>query len=221
MSDRAARVIRLVPRPKEAAPRQEPARDPSMDDAQLLAAVRAGDRSVARELHERIRPQVDRTLSRLLGRRDPDYEDLAQLALIAVVTSLGRFRADCSLDTWTARITAHTVFKEIRRRRTARNVFEPAADDEPESRHDLERDALARGTLRRVRAHLDAMDPLKAWTLMLHDVCGYDLREIAQITECSVAAAQSRLSRGRIDLHARLQADPELAEVLERWEGRR
>ena len=188
----------------------------------MLAAVRSGDRSAATELHARIRPTIERAILRLLGRADPDHDDLAQLSLIAVVTSLARFRGDCSLDTWTARITAHTVFKAIRGRRSARKLFDPAGDGvlESQSSEDLERAAFARDALRRVRAHLDALDAVKAWTVLLHDVCGHDLREISVITECSVAAAQSRLARGRRELHERLSADPDLANVLEAMEAR-
>ena len=44
--------------------------------------------------------------------------------------------------------------------------------------------------LARVLRHLDAIEEQKAWTFVLHDVSGHDLRGIADITGVSVSAAQ-------------------------------
>jgi RNA polymerase sigma-70 factor (ECF subfamily) len=204
-------VVRLVPQPSTP--------KPSLDDAAILAAIRAGDPSAATALHHRIRPTVDKTIQRLIGRADAEHDDLVQTSLIETVRSLERFRGECSLDTWVARVTAHTVFKELRRRRVEHGVFDRAASIEV-SGGDLERHTVDRSLVARVRDHLDAMSPDRAFTVVLHDVCGHDLREIAEITEVSVAAAQSRLVRGRRELHERISRDPELCEHLGR-EGRR
>lgn len=218
-----AKVVRLVPRSpavEPAPPSQVYARGPipSLDDAAILAAVRAGDRMAATALHHRVRPQVERTIVRLLGRRDRDHEDLTQSSLIEVVRSLDRFRGDCSLDTWTSRVTAHTVFKELRRRRVESGVFDRSAETDHATTRDLEQHLGDRAMLGRLRRHLDAMDPDKAFTVVLHDVCGHDLREIAEITEVSVAAAQGRLSRGRRELMALIEADPSLEDFLKEIE---
>jgi RNA polymerase sigma-70 factor (ECF subfamily) len=166
---------------------------------------------------------VDRTIRRLLGSGDFDSEDIAQQAMIELVTTIDRYRGDCSLDSWTSTITAHAVYKHIRRRKTERRIFgaleggDHAAETHSHSR--TGRDALVRSVLSRVLGHLNAIDESKAWTFVLHDVCGYDLREIAQITGASVAAAQSRLVRGRREVHERIASDPELANLLESVEG--
>jgi RNA polymerase sigma-70 factor (ECF subfamily) len=184
--------------------------------------VKDGDASAATALYRRARPQVEKTLLRALGRRDRDHEDLVQLSMIELVRSIPSFRGECSLDTWTARITTRCAYKQLRRRAVERRVFDAEAegDEVADDASGPESTVGARALTRRVRRHLDSMDPVKAWTVVLHDICGHDLREISEITECSVSAAQSRLVRGRADLHERISEDPDLADELRRREGR-
>lgn len=226
-SERERARLWVVPKPDAGIPRPRlPA--PTLDDSQLLASVRAGDPDAASALHDRLRPVVERAIRRLLGRRDRDHEDLTQQVMIEVVYTIDRFRGDCPLDAWASTVAAHVVYNHIRRRTTERRIFDAGRfvdsheggdgndgnDSAPASLRSLTRDTAARSTLKRVMIHLDAIDEVKAWTYVLHDVCGYDLREVAQITESSVAAAQSRLVRGRRELRERLAADPELAPML-------
>ena len=200
----------------------EVAAPPAFDDSELLASLRKGDPLAATALHDRVRPQVDRTIRRLLGPGDFDHEDVAQLAMIELVSTIDRYRGDCSLDSWTTTITAHVVYKHIRRRRTERRIFGALDADllaETRSPTRIGREAMVRNVMLRVREHLDRIDEAKAWTFVLHDVCGYDLREIAKITGVSVAAAQTRLVRGRREVHERIASDPELANLMESMEG--
>ena len=142
--------------------------------------------------------------------------------MIELVSTIGRYRGDCSLDSWTSTLTAHVVYKHIRRRKTERRIFgvlDPDFLAETRSSSKTVRDAILRSVMGRVRAHLGEIDESKAWTFLLHDVCGYDLREIAEITGVSVAAAQTRLVRGRREVHERIASDPELANLLESVEG--
>jgi RNA polymerase sigma-70 factor (ECF subfamily) len=197
-----------------------PPAPPPIDDTQLLAAVRAADPSAAQALYERSRPIVGRTLNRLLGRNDPEHQDLSQQTMVEIVRTIDRYRGECPLDAWIATLAAHVVYKHIRHRTVERRVlsamlpFEPVAPDQPAHR------AALRSTIDRVCAHLANIEPGRVWAFLLHDVHGHDLREVARIMSISPSAAQSRLVRGRKDLHARLAADPELATELERVEGR-
>ncbi|HEX7602200.1 MAG TPA: RNA polymerase sigma factor, partial [Polyangiaceae bacterium] len=155
------------------------------------------------------------------GRRDSDHEDLAQLALIELVYTIERFRGDCSLDSWVSTITAHVAYKQLRRRKTERRIFSGAEPEStiPASVRSHGPQVIARDLMVRVTGLLDDMDEAKSWTYMLHDVAGYDLKEIAQITGVSVAAAQTRLVRGRKELQERIQSDPELAAYMSEMEG--
>lgn len=193
---------------------------PRLDDDALLAAVHAGRVDVAADLCDRLWPQVDRTIRRLLGGLDSDREDLGQISLIEIVNTIGRYRGECSLDRWAQTVTAHVVFKHIRRRNIERRLFsELLADDAHAAPIQIDRLSSSRQLLSRIAGHLDLMNPPRVWAFLLHDVLGYDLQEIADMTGDTVAAIQSRLSRGRRELHDRISADPELIDLLGGAEG--
>jgi RNA polymerase sigma-70 factor (ECF subfamily) len=213
-------ALRLVPRD---ASTPMPETRPALDDVALVAAVRRGDPAVASALCDRVWAPVDRTVRRLLGRGDADRDDVAQLALIELVSTIDRYRGDCSLDAWAQTITSHVIFKHIRRRQVERRIFADLLDDETATRAALlhiERRSATRELLGRIARHLDDMNADRAWAFVMHDLLGYDLREIAQMTKASLAAAQTRLVRGRRELHERIAADPELVDLMTEMERR-
>ena len=186
-----------------------------IDDDALVRAVQAGDMKIASAFCDRLSPQVNRTIRRLLGRVDCDHDDIAQIALIELVKTIGRYRGECSLDRWAQTVTAHAVFKHIRRRNIERRIFTGLlAEDVYAGPFNLDRRAIVRGLLERIANHLDELSEPRAWAFILHDGLGYDLQEVAEMTGTSVAAAQSRLVRGRRDLHARIARDPELVDLM-------
>lgn len=214
-------MLRLVPSSADGAPGPATPKARTLDDHALIAGARSGDGAIASALCNRLWPQVDRTIRKLLGRRDTDHEDLSQLALFEIVRTIDRYRGDCSLDTWAQTVTAHVVFKYIRRRRTERRIFADALaeEDMPAAPVAGERRSLTRDILARVANHLEKMNEGRAWTFVMHELMGYELKEIAEMTNVSLAAAQSRLARGRRDLHQRVACDPELADLLKVSEG--
>lgn len=182
----------------------------------MLAGLEARDRPASAAFYDRARPIVDRTLARLLGARDPDYEDLAQIALYELVDTISRFRDECPLDAWLSLITARVVYREIRRRRLQRRIFaESSLDELTSSVVCVPAPFAQRQAVARVREHLSAMDEKRAWTFILHDVHGYELKQIGAIMQTSVSAAQSRLVRARRELHERIRNDPALAGTLD------
>ena len=49
--------------------------------AQVYERVQSGDASFGAPFYHRVRPLVERTIRRLMGSRDPDYDDLVQSIL--------------------------------------------------------------------------------------------------------------------------------------------
>lgn len=188
---------------------------PAIDDSQLLAGLKARDATLAAAFYGRVRPILDRTLLRLLGKKDVDYEDVAQRALYELVATIDRFRGECPLDAWISIVAARVAYRIIRRRRVERRLFaEVELEDTRDSRRGPSHGAAARQAIECVRRELAEMDPNRAWTFLLHDVYGYDLKEVGQITGASLSAAQSRLVRGRRELHERIRNDEALAQFL-------
>jgi len=180
-----------------------------VSDERLIEAVESGDHRLAGELYDRLIGVVDHTLYRVFGRREPDHEDLVQAAFEQIVLTLSRqsFARACSLKTWASTVTSHVGFNALRSRRRERAVLDRQIEAEPESAAstvDTERQAVARAELERMREQLVAMKSEHAHTVFLHDVLGHELAEIALMTDVSVAAAQSRLVRGRKELYRRM-----------------
>jgi RNA polymerase sigma factor (sigma-70 family) len=205
------RRLRLVPRGIEPGP--EDRATPLLPDAALLVGLERRDPTASVMFYERARPIIDRTLVRLVGPRDMDYEDLAQAALYELVSSLARFRGECPLDAWFSIVTARVAYRHIRRRRLERRFFsypvaEPAQSVSPAA-------FASRQAVDQIRAHLGRMDPNRAWTFLLHDVYGYDLEQVGEIMGSSVSATQSRLVRGRREVHERIRKDPRLVHFLD------
>jgi RNA polymerase sigma-70 factor (ECF subfamily) len=174
-------------------------------DAELVAAIRGGDRHVSGVFYRRLRAPIDRALLRVFGRREQDHEDFVQLALEQVVDSItvSGFRGHCSLVTWGALIGSRVALGEIRRRmrRGPHGVLEA----EPSDAVDEDARLQARQLLRRVRTALARLGRRSADVVYLSDVEGYSEAEVAAALGISVAAAHSRLVRGRQRMRAALR----------------
>ncbi|HET9931332.1 MAG TPA: RNA polymerase sigma factor [Polyangiaceae bacterium] len=184
----------------------------TLSDEALVDAVQRGDQRVAQHLYDRLYPVVDRTLYRIFGKREADHDDLMQAAFEQIVVTLGRrtYAGDCSLKTWAASITSHVAFNALRSRRRERRLLDRGIEldgDNLAASTFGEDSASARLELNRVQQHLLAMKPEQAEALFLCDVLDHKLAEVARLTHVSVAAATSRLVRGRRELHRRLAAE--------------
>jgi RNA polymerase sigma-70 factor (ECF subfamily) len=187
---------------------------PRLSDEELCRRLRAGDAWAAEAVYERIVNVVDAALYRLLGVGDQEREDLAQQAMERVISTIasGRYMRDCSLTSWATLITQHLAIDAMRARTRDRRVFdrhvgteavELVADGQRSADHLLE----SRRRAERLRAALAAIPRASAEALVLHDLLGHNLAEVAELTGVSIAAAQSRLVRGRRKVVRLLEAE--------------
>lgn len=184
---------------------------PSYTDEELFDGIGQGDERIAAELYRRLLPAVEATLFRVLGRREAEHEDLVQSSFEQIILTLSerRYAQACSLKTWASTITAHVALKTLRSRYRQRRLFNTSVEpseltERASGNEDVERNVGLQREVEQLRSVLSEISSEQAEAVLLHDLMGHALAEIATITGVSIAAAQSRLVRGRKELQARL-----------------
>jgi RNA polymerase sigma-70 factor (ECF subfamily) len=166
------------------------------DDAALLRAHVAGDRTAFAELVRRHRDRLWAVALRTLGDRE-DAADALQEALISAYRSAHRFRGDSAVTTWLHRIVVNACLDRVRRRSARPTV--PLADTDPVPVPPVDSD-----TALDVRAALARLPVEQRAALVLVDVQGYSVAEAAEILDVAEGTVKSRCARGRARLAALL-----------------
>jgi RNA polymerase sigma-70 factor (ECF subfamily) len=193
-------------------PRRPAGTGAELGDAEICAALGDGAAWAADALYDRVVDVVEAVLFRLLG-ADADRDDLVQQAIERVVSSVvsGRFARGCSLRSWATLLAQHVAVDALRARARERKLFDrrvPYQTLELVEAHTATPEHLAetRRRMALLQSALARVNRERAEAVVLHDVLGHDLAEIAQLTGVSVAAAQSRLVRGRREVLAWIRA---------------
>ena len=175
-----------------------------ISDEALCRRLESGDPAAAEIVYERVVHVVDAVLYRLLGPNDHEREDLAQQAMERIIATIvsGRYMRDCSLTSWATLITQHLAIDTMRSRTRDRKVFDRHVGTQtvelvPDVDRSTEQIVETQRRAHRLVTVLASISSTHAETVVLHDLLGHDLAEIARLTGVSVAAAQSRLVRGR------------------------
>ena len=181
-----------------------------MDTSALVQACIAGDRAAQQELFRAYREGVLRLVWRLLGGRcADDIEDAIQEVYVAFFRSLPSWRGACSLETWLCRVGTRVCMTQLRRRyrrservalRASPQVLAAVADaaDSPQVQAESAEAAA------QVHAALERLAPERRTALVLYEMEGRSLEEIAAAMGSSVGTVKSRLFRGRRELAALL-----------------
>jgi len=173
-----------------------------LDDRELLARHAAGDRQAFGVIVERHRDRLWRVALRTLGDPD-DAADAVQDALLSAYRAAGSFRGDAAVTTWLHRITVNACLDLVRRRKSRPSV---ALDDEQGGGEDVAApDVLSdRETAAEILAALRQIGPEQAAAVVLVDVEGFPVAQVAEMLEVPVGTVKSRCARGRARLAALL-----------------
>jgi RNA polymerase sigma-70 factor (ECF subfamily) len=143
-------------------------------------------------------------------------EEVVQDAFSSVLRNMGTFRGDASLGSWIYRIVANAAYQNVRRRRHRRDEIcleDVLPSFQEDGRHagpisDWSAridDPAAQTELRAaLNAAIDDLPPAYRVAIVLRDVQGSSMREVADALKISVANAKFRVHRGRLFLRKRL-----------------
>ena len=174
-----------------ASPVTEPA------DDHLMSRLKAGDRGAFALLVERYKDPLVGYLARLTGDRDR-AEDLAQEAFVRLYEKAGLYREQGKLVAYLYRIATNLLRSEERRRRRWR-MLAPRYASAGEARRQEDAEDLVLGDelkLRLVRALSDLPVSYRV-PVVLFEVEGWSLFDIARLLGCREGTVKSRLYRGR------------------------
>jgi RNA polymerase sigma-70 factor (ECF subfamily) len=166
-----------------------------------------------------VRSAVRVVLRRLVGPEDPEYEDLEQTSIenVLVTFERGKFRGECPKGGWAAVIARNVAIDAIRARSRERQLFARDLGDlvatdvlrgSAEGKAGPEHLTGVQERLSHVKSAMLGLGMHKANVVFLHDVLGHELGDVAEILGITVAAAQSRLVRGRREIIEQMDHTP-------------
>jgi RNA polymerase sigma-70 factor, ECF subfamily len=176
-------------------------------DAELLAAHVAGDPDAFATLFTRHRDRLWAVALRTMG-NPHDAADGLQDGLVAAYRRAGTFRGDAAVTTWLHRVVVNACLDRLRAAKVRRADALP--DDLDERRGDRGSTYTSTGAVDdpeqaaiiddRRRAVLEALARLpveQRAALVLVDMEGYPVSEVAVMLDCAEGTVKSRCSRGR------------------------
>jgi RNA polymerase sigma-70 factor (ECF subfamily) len=180
-------------------------------DQDLVSAARQGNQNAFGELIQRHRRKcVDLACYYLRNRGDA--EDQAQNAFLKAYQHLDQYEGEAEFGTWLARIVANQCLMLMRVQRRARFLYLDEISSEPKAAPiqlpaagpDPEGELAFLQLIQVLRLEIRRIPPLLRKVMILRDVQGLPMMDVAGQLGITVSAAKSRLVRARTELRCRM-----------------
>lgn len=174
------------------------------EERELVRMAQSGKESAFEELVRRHQQRVFALVSGIL-RRQEDVEDIAQQVFLKVYLSLRKFDQRAAFSTWLYKITVNECWDYLRKKKVRPLVYESDLSEEQVSRLDgivaAERVVLGPNERAEVKQLLERMlDKLTEQDrqlLILKEIEGFSVQELAEILDLNVNTVKVRLFRAR------------------------
>lgn len=174
-------------------------------DLELAARCRAGDADAFEELYRQHARRLFNLVVRMVGSAE-DAEDLVQEVFLQAHRKLAGFRGESTLGTWLYRLTMNHCLDHLRGRQAKMSRATGSLDDEdavePMAPAPMVPQAVSRLDLERA---IDALPPGSRAAFLLHDVEGFEHREVADILGISEGTSKSQVHKARLKLRTLLR----------------
>ena len=174
-------------------------------DLELAARCRAGDAGAFEELYRQHARRLFGLVVRMIGSVE-DAEDLLQEVFLQAHRKLSGFRGDSALGTWLYRLTMNHCLDHLRARQVRMNRVTESLDEdgveEPIAPAPVVPAAVNRLDLERA---INMLPAGARAAFLLHDVEGFEHREIAQILGISEGTSKSQVHKARMKLRTMLK----------------
>jgi RNA polymerase sigma-70 factor (ECF subfamily) len=148
-----------------------------------------------------------------------EAEDLTQDAFLQVFRKIASFRGDSAFSTWLHRISVNTVLMHFRKKSLCQvSLDEPYSnEDGGKVRREIgTRDGDLAGCIDRItlaRA-MKELPPGYRTIFLLHEVEGYEHKEIAEMLGCSVGNSKSQLHKAKLRIRELLARSIEAQQAM-------
>jgi RNA polymerase sigma-70 factor (ECF subfamily) len=184
-------------------------------DGALVARAKSGDTQAFEKLVLRYKRRVFATALRITNNRE-DAEDVVQDSFHKVFLHLCEFEERSQFSTWLIRIAMNEAFMLLRRRHGITETLPETADDGMNSSFEAfvdqglnpEESCWQRERTELLTEAINRLGPKIRRTILLRNIEGRSLEEIAQILGTSTGAVKARIFQGRRKLRRTL--NPEL-----------
>jgi len=176
----------------------------SGEDRELVRRAKNGDKEAFESLVRRHQGRVFAVAGGILRNRE-DTEDIAQKVFMKAYFSLKRFDERAAFSTWLYKITVNECWDLLRKRKVRPLVLEVDLSEE-QARQYQAADAVADGCLdaseqlaarERVEQLLECLEERDRAMLVLKEVQGFSVEEIAEVLELNANTVKVRLFRAR------------------------
>lgn len=175
-----------------------------LDERRIVRRAQQGDKAAFELLVQRHQNRVF-AVARSIVKRQEDVEDVAQQVFVKAYFSLKRFDQRAAFSTWLYKITVNECWDLLRKRKARPLVYEADLNDEQSSQFSaIERqastgpDTSERLAMRqRLERMLGQLEPRDRSMLILKEVEGFSVEEIAESVGLNPNTVKVRLFRAR------------------------